>query len=131
MLDTPECRQLLAVAARDTGFGRIGIPTDQAPLVVPVNFELHDHHVVVRVGPGFLADSAGDRLVAFEVDHVDTAAGVAWSVLVRGLATLIGDPTGRDLAGAPHPLVPEPGQLILTIRPDVVTGRRFEFPPAA
>lgn len=127
MLAAPECMRLLAVAAKDSGLGRIGVPTDQAPVVVPVNFGIRDHLIVIRIGPGFFSQIAEGKLVAFEVDHVDTEAGIAWSVLARGLATVIESPTGEDAAIVPSPLVPEPGRMILTIRPDVLTGRQFEF----
>jgi len=62
--------------------------------------------------------------VAFEVDEIDLEGGVAWSVLVRGLATVIGEPTGADI-DADHAVGASPGDRILSIRPDVVTGRRF------
>jgi nitroimidazol reductase NimA-like FMN-containing flavoprotein (pyridoxamine 5'-phosphate oxidase superfamily) len=125
VLPAPECMRLLAVAAKDTGLGRIGVPTDQAPVIVPVNFGIRDHHIVIRVGPGFFSRAAKGQLVAFEVDHVDVQEGVAWSVLARGLATLIESPTEEEVDIVARPLVPEPGHMILTIRPDVLTGRRF------
>jgi hypothetical protein len=125
VLGATECRRLLAVAAQAGWIGRIGIPTDQAPVVIPVNFVMRDRHVAIRIGAGFIAREADDRLVAFEVDHVDDTTGTAWSVLVRGLATLKSAPTDADLATAAHPLVPVPGDMILEVRPDILTGRRF------
>jgi nitroimidazol reductase NimA-like FMN-containing flavoprotein (pyridoxamine 5'-phosphate oxidase superfamily) len=119
--------RLLAVAAKDTGLGRIGVPTDQAPVVVPVNFGIQDRCIFIRVGPGFFSRAAEGHLVAFEVDHVDTQEGVAWSVLARGLATLVESPTEGEVDIVARPLVPEPGHMILTIRPHVLTGRRFEL----
>ena len=65
--------------------------------------------------------------MAFEVDHVDPAAGIAWSVLVHGLATLIDAPSPSESDGLVHPLVPEPGTMLLVVRPDIVTGRTFEM----
>jgi hypothetical protein len=127
VLPAPECMRLLAVAAKDTGLGRIGISTDQAPVIVPVNFGIRDHHIVIRVGPGFFSRAAEGHLVAFEVDHVDAQEGVAWSVLARGLATLIESPSEEEVDIVARPLVPDPGHMILTIRPDVLTGRRFEL----
>jgi nitroimidazol reductase NimA-like FMN-containing flavoprotein (pyridoxamine 5'-phosphate oxidase superfamily) len=129
VLPVAECKRLLAVAAGDGGIGRLGVATDQAPVVVPVNFSLCDDGVMVRTGPGFLSQAAAGRLVAFEVDQLDPGSGTAWSVLVRGLATLIDSPTPNQLETAPHPLVPEPGDLLLVVRPDVITGRRFECQP--
>ena len=130
VLPAPECMRLLAVAAKDSGVGRIGVPTDQAPVVVPVNFGIRDHQVFIRVGPGFFSQAADGRLVAFEVDHVDSVTGTAWSVLVRGLATLIESPTETELIAAAHPFVPEPGDMVLVVRPDILTGRRFAMPRA-
>ena len=127
VLHAPECMRLLAVAAKDTGLGRIGVPTDQAPVVVPVNFGIQDRCIFIRVGPGFFSRAAEGHLVAFEVDHVDTQEGVAWSVLARGLATLVESPTEGEVDIVARPLVPEPGHMILTIRPHVLTGRRFEL----
>jgi hypothetical protein len=125
VLSAPECRRLLAVAAQGGWIGRIGVPTEQAPVVVPVNFSLRHGQVLLRVGPGFFAQASAGRLVAFEIDHIDSEDGTAWSVLVRGLATLSESPTGSRLAPPARPLVPEPGDMELAIRQDVVTGRRF------
>ena len=131
VLPSPECMRLLAVTAKEGGIGRIGITTDQAPVIVPVNFTLRDGHVVVRVGAGFLARTAGGHLAAFEVDHIDSDAGMAWSVLIRGLATLVEAPSESELEVAGHPLVPEPGDMVLILRPDVITGRHFALHHAA
>lgn len=126
VLPTPECKRLLAVAAKADGIGRLGIATDQAPIVIPVNFSVHDAEVVIRVGAGFFSHAAAGQLVAFEVDYVDADGGTAWSVLVRGLARLIESPTEAELSTAAHPLVPEPGDMLLVVRPDILTGRRFD-----
>ena len=98
VLPAPECMRLLAVAAQDIGVGRIGLATDQAPIVVPVNFTLYSNQVLLRLGSGFISHAAIDRLVAFEVDHVDRRTNSAWSVLVRGLATLIDDQDEASIA---------------------------------
>jgi hypothetical protein len=124
VLPAPECKRLLAVAARGDGVGRLGIATDDAPVIVPVNFSLQEGQVLIRVGSGFMSEAASGQLVAFEVDRVDRETGTAWSVLVRGLARLIESPSEMQL-GAAHPLVPEPGDMVLMIRPDVLSGRRF------
>ncbi len=131
ILPVAECRRLLALGAKEGRIGRVGVATDQAPVIIPVNFALRDGQVLVRVGPGFLSQAAGGRLVAFEVDHIDPDAAMAWSVLVRGLGTLVEAPSESELEAAGHPSVPEPGDMVLIIRPDVVTGRRFELRHAA
>ena len=129
VLPAPECRRLLALAAKEGRVGRLGIATDQAPVVIPVNFTLDGGLVLARVGTGYLSQAAAGQLVAFEVDKVDQGAGSAWSVLVRGLATLVETPTESELGVAAEPLVPEPGDMVLTVRPDILTGRRFNIRP--
>ena len=128
VLPLPECRRLLALAAKDGLVGRLAVSTDQAPEMIPVNFEIVEGQVVVRLGAGSFSRLAAGHLVAFEVDHVDPEDATAWSVLVRGLATLDELPGPSELAGGPRPLVPEPGAMLLVVRPDVVTGRRFALP---
>jgi hypothetical protein len=127
VVDVPECKRLLAVAAKLELIGRVGIATDQAPVIIPVNFTMCEGQVAVRVGSGFLSRSAANQLVAFEVDHVDLETGWAWSVLVRGLATVSDHLSEVELDSGAHPLVPVPGDQRLTVRTDVLTGRRFEL----
>ena len=81
----------------------------------------------MRLGPGLTVDAAEEGLIAFEVDQVDRDTATAWNVLVRGLATPLPESEPPDEAHLdPAPLVPEPGEKLLAIRIDVVTGRRFE-----
>ena len=127
VLRGPECLRLLAVTSKAGGVGRLALSTEQAPTVIPVNFAVNEGLVVVRMGRGSFSRAADGHLVAFEVDHVDHVAGVAWSVVARGLARLIELPTDAELASGPQPLVPEPGGMILVVRPDVLTGRQFDL----
>jgi nitroimidazol reductase NimA-like FMN-containing flavoprotein (pyridoxamine 5'-phosphate oxidase superfamily) len=120
--------RLLAKAAKKGAIGRIAVSQEQAPIVHPVNFVYRDHQVLVRLGPELTVDAAEGGLVAFEVDQVDRDTAAAWSVLLRGLATLLPESEPPDEARLdPTPLVPEPGKKLLAIRTDVVTGRRFEL----
>ncbi len=125
----PECQRLLAVAAKAGKVGRLAVSTDQAPMIVPVNFSVHDGLLMVRMGTGAMARAVDGRLVAFEVDDVDRERGSAWSVVARGLATLHEAPNADEVAWGPLPLVPEPGAMVLIVRPDVLTGRRFALRP--
>jgi len=126
ILDTPECLRLLAVAAKEDHVGRLAVTDGLSPVVVPLNFVFHDGGVFVRIGPGRLSELVPDSLVSFEVDRVETDRGVAWSVLVRGLATKAVADT-RYSEAMPEPWVPEAGDMVLFIRPDEVTGRRFHL----
>lgn len=130
LLFLTECRRLLASAAKEGLTGRLGISTQQAPIIQPVNFAYHNHQIVVRLGSGHMADIISGALVAFEVDHVDDKNHTAWSVLVRGLATPLEEAEGRSAKFAPTPLVPAPGDAVFVIRLDVVTGRRFPLAKA-
>ena len=126
ILQWPECLQLLALAAKEDQFGRLAVTDGESPLVVPLNFTFHDRTVLVRIGQGRTLELVPGSLVAFEVDRVEPDLGFAWSVLVRGLASVLA-PDDRLVARIPSPWVPEPGETVISIRPDVVTGRRFRL----
>ncbi|HUI04418.1 MAG TPA: pyridoxamine 5'-phosphate oxidase family protein [Acidimicrobiales bacterium] len=128
VLPRPECLRLVAVTAKEHAVGRLAVPTEGAPIVVPVNFSYMDETVLVRLGRGTAAAGAVGRLVSFEVDRLDTAAHQGWSVLVRGLARAL-EPheLHRRWRHLPEPVVPTPGDLLLSVRADVVTGRRFSI----
>ena len=128
VLTEAECHQLLAIAAKEGSIGRLAVSGAGAPIVVPVNFVVQNHQILIRIGAGTLADLAIGHLVAFEIDARDRASGHAWSVLLRGLASSVATTTLKGSSQLPHPLVHEPGDTVLTIRPDVVSGRRFSLP---
>lgn len=132
VLPIAECRRLLAVAAKHHHHGHLGIPTDGAPVVLPLDFGVDGADLVLQVGDGLFHRLDG-RLVAFQVDSATAdpgwtsdAGGGRWSVLVRGLALEVG-PDGAG-GGAPHPRVAEPGARLVRVRADVVTGRRLGTP---
>jgi hypothetical protein len=131
VLTVPECHRLLAVAAKEGLTGRLAVGNDTAPIVVPVNFAVLDHQILIRIGTGTLLESAVGRLVAFETDDLDRVNGQAWSVLVRGLAAVLEPTETIDRHHLPHPLVLWPGNTVLVVRPDVVSGRRFVFSVAS
>jgi len=135
VLSRNEALRLVAVAAKHGAIGRLAVSTDGAPFVHPVNFAFDNGRVLVRIGDGFMRRVASGSRVAFEVDGsgpgTGSGHGVAWSVLVRGLATS----AGKDIDAAtpfvtsPMPSVPRPGSHLLAISTDVVTGRRFPLRP--
>jgi uncharacterized protein len=116
-----ECRHLLALGAKLGLLAHLGVGQQGAPLVLPVNYEVHGLDPVMRIGTGLFAEVSSARLVALEVDGTD--AGRRWSVLVRGEAV---EETAEWISAHPmHPLVAEPGHHIVRVRADVVTGRRL------
>jgi hypothetical protein len=97
--------------------------------VVPLDYGVHGHDVVIRVGEG-LFKRLEHQLVAFQVDGVTDPTITEgaepkhlWSVLLQGLA-IEGD-GGVSKRDEPQPQVPLPGRRVVRIRADVITGRRF------
>jgi hypothetical protein len=126
ILATPECLRLLALAAKEDHIGRLAITDEQSPLVVPLNFTYQDKNILLRIGPGRLSELVPGLIVSFEVDRVELDHGHAWSVLVRGLASSFSQSHASfGSANLPQPLVPSPGDVMLVIRAEVITGRRF------
>jgi len=134
VLADSECLRLLALAAKEGAVGHLAWSdsSDRAPVLQPVNFVYDRQKVFIRLGDGRMAESVSGSLVAFEVDHIDREESVCWSVLVRGLASACTGTEAETMDRTwPVALVPSPGHQIYSIRPDVVTGRRFGFGASA
>ncbi|SOD60629.1 Nitroimidazol reductase NimA, pyridoxamine 5'-phosphate oxidase superfamily [Streptomyces zhaozhouensis] len=131
-LDEATCWELLAGHT----VGRVAVATDGGPAIVPVNYALDDHTLVYRTAPETSpARAAEAEELAFEVDHLDEAQRVGWSVLLVGPARRLADPgevsalTERLAAAGGDPAGTEPwvgGERDLWVRltPHRVTGRR-------
>jgi nitroimidazol reductase NimA-like FMN-containing flavoprotein (pyridoxamine 5'-phosphate oxidase superfamily) len=93
-LQVLSAEQSLALVSRHLPHvGRVALPADDGPIVLPINYRVVDDTVVFRTGPGSqLASAAGGVPVAFEVDEVDEAWEEGWSVLVRGRAVEVTEP---------------------------------------
>ncbi len=133
VLSGPECHRLLAQGAKERRHGHLGIPQQGAPLVLPLDYAVYGPDVVVRIGEG-LFHELESRLVAFQVDGVTPAPAPntdepdkVWSVLAQGLATEDAELT--SMARLPQPEVVSPGDRLVRIRVDVLTGRRFSARP--
>ncbi|MFJ5260075.1 pyridoxamine 5'-phosphate oxidase family protein [Streptomyces sp. NPDC088387] len=123
-LDADECRALLGTH----GVGRIAVPADEGPLVVPVNYGVVDGAIVFRTAVGATPSLAAGHRVAFEVDRVDDALSSGWSVLVLGNAQTVTDPAEtRRLDGQVHsrPWAGGGRDLWMRVAADTVTGRRI------
>ena len=99
------------------------------PVIVPVNYLVHDGCVVFRTVPGAkLAAAVRGGDVAFEVDQTDDLAQTGWSVLVRGRAEELVDPD--ELAELDHRLqLPgtHTGRHYVRVAVNLVTGRRVDL----
>ncbi|MBT2212696.1 MULTISPECIES: pyridoxamine 5'-phosphate oxidase family protein [Actinomadura] len=130
ILDTDECRALLSRAV----IGRI-VFTDRAlPAVQPVNYALHGTDVVIRTArDSRLARAATDTVVAFEIDDFDADTRTGWSVVVVGRARLVTEHEQiAVLQGLPlHSWVPEERDHFITVRTELLSGRRIPHTPMA
>lgn len=89
-LSEPECLRLVSTVA----IGRVALTRHALPVVLPVNFALEGHGVIIRTGTGsILAGAQDEMVVAFEVDDYDSKARTGWSVLVIGTMTEIVSPS--------------------------------------
>jgi hypothetical protein len=125
-LTTDDCWELL----RSAEVGRLAVSIGEWPDIFPVNYVVDDHSIVFRSAEGTkLAAAVLGRAVAFEIDGYDPQAGEAWSVVAKGPAIELG--TMVDLFAAEDlPLFPwhaSPKPRYVRIRPEEVTGRRFEI----
>jgi nitroimidazol reductase NimA-like FMN-containing flavoprotein (pyridoxamine 5'-phosphate oxidase superfamily) len=90
ILDADTCWALVA----STPVGRLAFMDAGEPMIVPVLHAVDGHSVVFRttVGAKLLAASMGAP-VAFEVDGIDAGLRTGWSVVVRGTAGEVIDPS--------------------------------------
>src|SRR5207245_1943256 len=102
-------------------------------LIFPVNYFFDEGVVVCRTAPGSKLDLSPDAYVSFEIDGWDPVAGLAWSVLVKGIAHDITRPRGlsteRMLSWPIRPLAPGARQNWIGIWANEITGRRFQTEP--
>jgi nitroimidazol reductase NimA-like FMN-containing flavoprotein (pyridoxamine 5'-phosphate oxidase superfamily) len=128
-LTREECLQLLSAVP----VGRVGVTIDALPVVWPVNFVVHKGTVVVRAVRGTTLDAATTgKVVAFEADNYGTTnERWGWSVLLRGVAEEITDPTElqavRTLGLESGPLDGSADRYI-KIAVTAISGRRI-IPP--
>jgi nitroimidazol reductase NimA-like FMN-containing flavoprotein (pyridoxamine 5'-phosphate oxidase superfamily) len=123
-LTKSECFELLA----GEQIGRVAMVDEWGPIALPVNFAVDNHMVVFRTETGTKLDVAGrGERVGFEVDGIDSATQAGWSVLIRGEAIEVTEPT--ELAQLRALSLPAwaPGlrEHYIRILPAVVTGRRI------
>ncbi|MBO0821191.1 MAG: pyridoxamine 5'-phosphate oxidase family protein [Nocardiopsaceae bacterium] len=115
------------------GVGRIAYTSRFGPAVLPVNYTFSGGAIVFRTaehGPldedlrTGIADA--DYKVAFEIDDIDPASKLGWSVLIQGPAHHVTGPEEDSVRRAcVEPWAPGPRELFVRIVPSRVTGRRI------
>ena len=124
VLDAGECLRLL----NSENVGRIALTSGALPVVLPVNYVIHDDHIVIRTRRGTtLAAATRNAIVAFEADRFDDRTGQGWSVMVQGIA--------RELRDAPRLALAQAAPLArwldatdsrhVGISIDMISGRRL------
>jgi nitroimidazol reductase NimA-like FMN-containing flavoprotein (pyridoxamine 5'-phosphate oxidase superfamily) len=132
-LDEAECWGLIGRAE----VGRIGFTGRYGPVVLPVNYRVHDGSLVFRTGEHSPMEedlhtgiTDADYKVAFEIDDIDAAGHAGWSVLVQGAAHLVRDEEEQAELRSIG-VDPWPGgvrESFVRISPTRVSGRRITHP---
>jgi nitroimidazol reductase NimA-like FMN-containing flavoprotein (pyridoxamine 5'-phosphate oxidase superfamily) len=124
VLDRAECMRLLATQP----VGRLAVADEGHPVIFPVNYVLHDDHIVFRTAPGTKLDAAARRgPAAFEIDQTDPVYQIGWSVVVTGTVEAATDAAlVEQLAALPlRSWSPHEKSNWARIRVDRVSGRRI------
>lgn len=121
-VDEPTCWTLVSGG----GVGRVALSqhANRAPVVLPVNFAVDGHDIILRTGTdGPLAAAADSGAeIAVEVDHLDETFREGWSVVLVGTARRCDDwPTSES----PVPWAGGQRDLVVRIAVQTVTGRRI------
>jgi hypothetical protein len=123
-LDASECLELLATRS----VGRVAFCSDEGPVVLPVNYVVHEDGVLFRTSPhNSIARHVRGSKAAFEVDEIDDFTQSGWSVLLSGTAELVDDVHGLPPESRPVPWAEGTRSLHVRVRPRSNTGRRL-FP---
>jgi nitroimidazol reductase NimA-like FMN-containing flavoprotein (pyridoxamine 5'-phosphate oxidase superfamily) len=127
-LGRPECLRLLA----EHGIGRIAVSVTEwdHPLVRPVNyiFDQPSQSVLIRSGSGSkLHALMRSARATFEIDGIDSAGHVGWSVIIVGVAEEVTSAAEvRRIEGLGlEPWAPGHKGHWISIRTNVVSGRRI------
>ena len=111
-----ECRRLLAAS----DIGRVAVSAGALPLVLPVQYALHDDHLLLRT-PGHheVGDGIDGQVVGFEADRIDLDHGVGWCVSVTGTVHVVHD---REVEQPVHRWFSD--GVVLAMATDVIVGHR-------
>ncbi|MFD5213374.1 pyridoxamine 5'-phosphate oxidase family protein [Microbacterium sp. NPDC058345] len=127
IIDEDECFALL----QTTTVGRIGFVNQGRIEIIPVNYRMHEHDVLLRTrADGVLAGLPDEPDVAFEVDHHDDLGGTAWNVLLSGHVEVMPVEEVEALPAAERVRSWAGGERTLWLRyvADRISGRRVRRP---
>jgi nitroimidazol reductase NimA-like FMN-containing flavoprotein (pyridoxamine 5'-phosphate oxidase superfamily) len=124
-LSPAECFDLLGPG----GVGRVGFASADGIMMLPVNFAVTAATIIFRTAPDTLLALHADDHVSFEVDHVDDALHVGWSVLLQGHAHTVTDEREVSHLEEGTQLEPWAGgarDVYVRIAPTRISGRRIQ-----
>jgi len=124
VLGPEECLSLLEPG----GVGRIGFPSAEGVVILPVNFAMAGNAIIFRTAPDTLLAVHGTAPVSFEADWLDEARREGWSVLVMGHAQEV--TSEREVQRLEHATRLEPWaggarDVYVRIMPSRISGRRI------
>lgn len=125
ILSEEECWRRLG----ELEFGRIAFHLADEVHITPINYALDGGRIVFRTAEGSkLLGVAMNEDVAFEIDDVDEEAESAWSIIVRGRATIL---EGEDARNADNlrlrPWVATEKFNVVGIEVRELSGREFHL----
>jgi nitroimidazol reductase NimA-like FMN-containing flavoprotein (pyridoxamine 5'-phosphate oxidase superfamily) len=129
-LDKAECLRLISPG----GVGRIGYTSRGGIEVLPVNYTIIDGAIVFRTAEHGPLDEdlrtgieGAEYRVAFQIDEIDQAGLLVWSVLVNGPVHHVSEAERAAVTavGGVDSWAPGDQELFVRIVPARVTGRRI------
>ena len=108
-------------------FGRMAFHLADEVHIIPLNYALDGQRIVFRTAEGSkLLGVAMNEDVAFEIDRVEEDSERAWSIIVRGKATIL---DGEDARNADNlrlrPWVSTTKFNVVAISVEEISGREF------
>ena len=125
LVDLTEAECWEQLQGRD--LARFAWNTASGPEILPVNYVTHDGSLWMRTtAHSSIVEQADESLVALEIDDLDPATHVGWSVVVRGRAQALyhEDDVPADVK-ALRSWASGVRALWLQVRPELVTGKRL------
>jgi nitroimidazol reductase NimA-like FMN-containing flavoprotein (pyridoxamine 5'-phosphate oxidase superfamily) len=119
-----ECLTFLDLAS----VGRLGLSIHALPVILAVNYVMHDGDVLLRVSSGTELAATAGAVVAFQVDQHDAHGTRGWSVLLQGRAQGLFDLeelTQVRLLPRHSWALDEAADHYVRIPPTMISGRRF------
>jgi uncharacterized protein len=124
-LSTGRCYELLS----QHSVGRIAWSAADGPQMFPLSYAWLDGIIVFRTSPyGILSELVQRTPVVFEVDEIQEAHRIGWSVILRGRAAGIASPDQLSRPASISHAIPWASghrNLVIAITPTEITGRAF------